>query len=354
MTIPFRFVCAAILLVYPIAAQNPAPIQASAAIVGTYGWAPNAAGQPAVLSFLSDMEQVRLTEATLTLAGDWQQVGFRVDGGVGDYYRMAVADDNWKGPNQYVGQAYFVLKSLAGLPIRLEAGKFFSSVGAESPQSYSDQDFNTTRSLLFWYGSPLYHVGVRASAPVTSKLSVGAQTVSGCNTVTGAHGHQTVVATVSWTEKRWALSQLYMGGNEKADGRGWRQLSDTVLTLNPASKVHAYLEALGATERRVTPGYDRWYGWATAWRYSSKDRWSIGPRVEWYNDATGATTGLPQHLHEATLTGEYRPVKFAMARLEYRRDWSDRAFFDTGSAPRLSRRRDALIAGLTFLLQRGL
>jgi Putative beta-barrel porin-2, OmpL-like. bbp2 len=335
--------------------QSEPPIQFSSAIQANSGWAPNSMGAAAgSLGFLKTMDQIGLTEATLSVRGDWETVGFHIDGGYGDFYRLAMAGDTLKGPNDYISQAYFAWKSVGGLPIRVEAGKFFSSVGAEVPQSYSEQDFNTTRSLLFWYGSPLYHLGVRASAPVTSKLTVGAQLVSGCNTITGTHGHQTVVATATWTEKRWSLSQLYMGGNEKAEGSGWRQLSDTVLTLNPASKVHAYVEALGAIEKRTTSGYDRWYGWATAWRYSLSDRWSISPRVEWYNDATGATTGIPQHLQEFTLTGEYRPTKFLMARLEYRRDWSDRASFNDGDGGLPTRQRNAIIAGMTFLLQRGL
>ena len=350
-----RFLALTTFLGCAAQAQDPPAIQVSSAIQVNYGWAPNSTGQPATsLGYTKDLDQFRLTEATVSLTGDWKPIGFHVDGGWGDFYKLAAAGDSWKGPNQYISQAYFALKSIGGLPIRVEAGKFFSSVGAEMPQSYSDQDFNTTRSLLFWYASPLYHFGVRASAPVTSKLTVGAQILSGCDTVVGAHGHQTVAGTATWTEKRWSLTQLYMGGNKKADGSGWRQLSDTVLTLNPAPKIHAYLEALGAVEKRVTPGYDRWYGWATAWRFSPKDKWSISPRAEWYNDATGATTGVPQHLQELTLTGEYRPVKFAMARLEYRSDWSDRPFFSDGSGGRLTKRRDAAIAGVTFLLQRGL
>src|ERR1035438_5634108 len=36
--------------------------------------------------------------------------------------------------------------------------------------------------------------------------------------------------------------RFYMGGNEKLVGRGWRQLSDTVFTLNPSSRVTGYVE----------------------------------------------------------------------------------------------------------------
>ncbi len=41
------------------------------------------------------------------------------------------------------------VKPFADLPLTVDAGKFFTSAGAEVPQSYLDQDFNITRSLLF-------------------------------------------------------------------------------------------------------------------------------------------------------------------------------------------------------------
>jgi hypothetical protein len=295
------------------------------------------------LGFVED--GMNLTEATLSVTGGWEQFGFRVDGGAGDFYKIAMAGDTWKGPNQYLSQTYFTVKPFADLPLTVDAGKFFTSAGAEVPQSYLDQDFNITRSLLFWYGTPLYHVGVRASIPLSSTVTVGAQLLSGTNTITGDHGHQSMAFTAVWTHKHWSVSQFYMGGNQKSAGSGWRQLSDTIVTLTPGARVRAYVEMLGGIEKRITPGCDRWFGWATGWTFTPIDKWSISPRVEWYSDPTGATTGVAQHMAEFTLTGEYRPSKLVITRLEYRNDWSDRPLFN---------RRASLIAGITLLYQRGL
>src|ERR1022692_2972990 len=41
-----------------------------------------------------------------------------------------MAEDSWKGPNQYISQAYVFGRPFGSLPIRIEAGKFFTSVGA--------------------------------------------------------------------------------------------------------------------------------------------------------------------------------------------------------------------------------
>jgi hypothetical protein len=127
---------------------------------------------------------------------------FHLEGGDGDFYRLAMAEDSWKGPNQYISQAYVFGRPFGSLPIRIEAGKFFTSVGAELAQS--DRDFNTSRSLISWYGSPLYHVGIRSSAPITERFTIGAQLLSGCNTTGGAHGHQSMAYTAAWAGKHGA------------------------------------------------------------------------------------------------------------------------------------------------------
>ncbi|MFN7994807.1 MAG: outer membrane beta-barrel protein [Bryobacteraceae bacterium] len=331
-------------------AEDQSPIKIVGTIQGAYSVTP-VGRQGTSLGFLQDTtNHLRLTEATFDLNADWDRIGFHIDAGGGDFYKYAAAADSWQGPNRYISQAYIFGKPFGSLPVRVEAGKFFSSVGAEVPQGY--QDFNTTRSLLFWYGSPLYHMGIRTSAPVTQTLSVGAQLLSGCNTITGSHGHQSMAFTSAYTAKHWGLAQIYMAGNEKFVGSGWRQLSDTVLTINPSSTVTAYIELLVAAEKRVIPGSDHWYGWATAWKISPTAKWSFSPRVEWFNDPDGATTGSRQSLAEFTLTGEYRPVKYAITRLEYRNEWSNRSLDYYGLGGLLPSRGQSIIAGVILMYQR--
>lgn len=302
------------------------------------------------LGFIMRADQLRLTEGTLSLDAQWEHAGLHVDGGLGDFYKAAMSTDSWKGPNQYVSQAFLTWKPTG--TFRIDAGKFFSSVGAEVPQAA--QDYNITRSLLFWYASPLYHVGIRANAPIGHGFTTGVQLLSGCNTVTGAHGHQTLAFTTAWSGKHWGWSQVYMDGNEKFEGSGRRHLSDTVLTLSPWKVLTGYLEGIVAVEKRTNPGYDRWYGGATAWKLSPLEKWSLSPRLDWFNDADGATTGTAQRLLEFTITGEYRPRKFVIARLEYRNDRSNAAFYHRASNLPLSRNQQVVLAGLTFLFHREL
>lgn len=331
-----------------IAAEAQSPIQVSGTLQTDYSLVnPSTAGNSLASLGMVDQSGMRLSEATLSVNGDWNKIGFHVDGGAGDFYTLAMAADSLRGVNQYISQAYLFGKTTAlGVPVRWEVGKFFSSVGAEVAPS--SQNFNISRSLLFWYGEPLYHIGVQATAQLTQRFSAGAQLLSGSNTITGSRGRQSVALTTAWTEKKWSLTEVYLDGDQKLEGNGARHLSDTIVTVSPTAKVTGYVEALAAIEKRNTAGYDHWYGFAGAFKFSPVEKWSFSPRLEWYNDPDGATTGVRQRMAEFTLTGEYRMAKWAAARAEYRNEFSNVPFYQQGNGSSLQRDRQVFLAGITL------
>ncbi len=64
------------------------------------------------------------------------------------------------------------------------------------------------------------------------------------------------------------------------------------------------------------------------------------------NYGRGFQTGLPPELKEFTLTYQYKWVEGLLARLEYRRDWSDRSFFQRGATPGASNHQDTVALGV--------
>ena len=67
-----------------------------------------------------------------------------------------------------------------------------------------------------------------------------------------------------------------------------------------------------------------------AGRYQTTTHTALALRYENYNDRQGFITGTAQSLNSFTLTGEYKWVQGLLSRLEYRRDWSDQAYFERG------------------------
>jgi hypothetical protein len=61
--------------------------------------------------------------------------------------------------------------------------------------------------------------------------------------------------------------------------------------------------------------------------------------------ATGFATGTAQKLKEFTMTAEFKAWEGVLARLEYRKDWSDVAYFDRGATPGVWTNQPTLTAG---------
>ena len=77
---------------------------------------------------------------------------------------------------------------------------------------------------------------------------------------------------------------------------------------------------------------------------------AISPRVEFFNDSTGYTTGTKQVLKEATITGEYKYNDHMVARIDYRHDVSDKAFFDRGAQFAKAKAQTTVAIGLVYIL----
>jgi len=290
-----------------------------------------------------------LDAAEISVERDGPQFGFRMDGGYGEMFRIMNLADPWGGPNRYLSQAYVSYKPLKN-GLRFDFGKFYTSAGAEVPETYNN--FNYSRSLLFTLGEPYYHFGLRATIPVTKSFSASVQLVNGWNDVRDNNSGKTVALAASLARAKWGWSQVYITGPEKPGAAaGFRRLSDSVVTLSPIAKISSYLEGLWAMDRRVAGGKDTWSGVAEAVKYSFAKKWRLSERLERFNDPTGFNTGTPQHIKEGTVTLAYRPAPFLEARSEFRRDWSDRAVFDQGARPLATNVQTTVLLGLIFVLR---
>ena len=91
------------------------------------------------------------------------RVGFRVDLGFGKTADLVAAyepEQDGKEIYKHVQQAY--VSVLAGRKLQLDAGKFVTPLGAEVIES--QDNWNYSRSVLFGYAIPFYHVGLRATS----------------------------------------------------------------------------------------------------------------------------------------------------------------------------------------------
>jgi len=276
-----------------------------------------------------------------------QTFGFHLESGFGKSFDANIASDPWSGPNRYIGQAYVTYKPLKGTPLEFDFGKFYTSAGAEVVDP--ENDYQYSRSLLFELGEPIYHFGLRASAPVTRTLTAGIQVVSGWDDVVDNNGGKTLGFTTEWKHAKWSWANVYYVGPEKiGSNRGDRHLANSVFHFTPNSFVHAYVEGLYGYENRITMGHDDWYGVAGAVRFSVTKRLTLSPRTEWFSDPTGFRTGEIQDLFEVTGTADYHMSRHIIARAEFRHDQSDTPYFERGEDEPLARTQNVAMIALLF------
>jgi hypothetical protein len=285
--------------------------------------------------------QFSLNMAKLTLSHDADPVGFRVDFGFGrafDWIHSTEPTDAFR----HIEQAYVSLKSKKGY--EADFGEFVTSAGAEVIES--KDNWNYSRSLLFGWAIPYYHFGLRTVIPIGSHFTGGVQVVNGWNSIEDNNSGKTLGFTGAFTTKKFTWSNnYYVGPENNRPDTGVRNLYDTTLLLTPSDAVNIYINYDYGHNNSKANGATHWSGIAGAAKFT-KGKFSVTPRIEWFNDANGFSTGTVQKLKEFTITGEYKWAEGLLARLEYRRDWSDQEFFDRGNTPASSKNMDTLALGI--------
>jgi len=300
----------------------------------------------ALRNFDVKANQFSLNMAKLTLEHTADPVGFRVDFGFGRAFETMHASEPADGPNvlRNIEQAYLSVKPKGWKGLQLDFGQYVTSAGAEVIETSSN--WNYSRSLLFALAIPYYHFGVRASLPVGQHFSAGVHLANGWNNVEDNNSGKTVGLMAVWSGKLASWTNTYHVGREQpGDLGGLRHLYDTTLLLTPSPKANFYINFDYGADRNPLGPNRRWVGVAGAARFALNSQFAIAPRLEWFNDADGFATGSVQRLKEFTLTGEYKMRQGFLTRLEYRRDWSDRPFFERGAVPGVFKNQDTILLG---------
>ncbi len=224
----------------------------------------------------------------------------------------------------------------AGRGLKLRFGKFVTMHGAEVIEA--KDDMNYSRGLLFDFAIPFTHTGLMAGYPFSDKLSASFYVVNGWDNFSEDVGSsKTLGLSVNYTPaEQISLVENLMNGREVvvsgSDTRTNRFLSDTVITVKPVKNLTLVVNGDYAVQSRAaSDGSDaRWYGIAGYVKYDFCDFFSGTVRAEYFNDKDGFRTGVAQKAKEITLTPEFRVAKVVIVRPEYRHDWSDKEFFDSG------------------------
>jgi len=249
---------------------------------------------------------------------------------------------------KYLQQLYATWTSGGKRPLTVDVGKFVTYMGYEVIESTSNDNYS--RSLLFTYAIPFYHMGVRITYPLSGQLTGQLHFVNGWNDVEDDNGGKSVGAALLWnpaSNLNWVLN--YMGGDEgsnTANGAGSFggigfpaagilnvQMLDLCGTWYPTPRLKLGINVDYASAAKTGVPGGTWSGQALYARYQMSPAASIALRGEHFEDSAGLRTGTAQNLNELTATLQYVVKGVWVHRLEYRHDHAGSAFFAGGEGP---------------------
>ena len=263
------------------------------------------------------------------------RVGFRFDfnyGPVADWVHSA--DPAGVEVVKHTQQAYISYMAPVGNGLTVDIGKFVTQHGAEVIEA--KDNWNYSRSLLFSWAIPYYHMGVRLGYALSDKVTLGGFLVNGHNNVKDNNSGKTFGAQALLKPISPLMVTLnYMAGPEQTDNTDdWRHLFDATVmyTVNDVFSVMANVDHGQDTVAGVDVS---WKGVGLYAKAQANPVFALIPRFEFYDDSDGGfTTGAAQKVKEFTVTAEVKHSQGLLMRLEYRRDWSDIDFFTKGDSPR--------------------
>jgi len=243
--------------------------------------------------------------------------------------------------------------------VALDFGKFLTWIGSEVVSS--SDNANYSRSFLFTYGQPVYHVGVRGAKTV-GPIGVTAAIVNGWNESSEDNAGKTLGLGASYARGPMSVAVNYIGGHEgdpavvetggfrrsKTRGIGFAfgsqrsvNMVDVVAGWQVSSLLKLGLNADYADAKSIdgsTPG--KWSGVAAYATQKLTATTNVSGRWETFSDPDGLRTGDDSLLNSLTLTVSHSPAKDLTLFVEFRHDSANMAIFNKEGG--LKDKRDTL------------
>ncbi len=297
-------------------------------------------------------------------------LGFRVALGFGQAMTAInnasnLSGDTSNSSTQYLKEGYLSYMAPIGKGLQLDFGKYVTPAGAEVIET--NQNWDYSRGLLFYYAIPYYHFGARAKYTFNDKWSITGYATNGWNNVLAPNSGKTGGVSVAWNAtKKISLTENYLTGpggpgfvgpGFVGSNSNFNQLSDTVLTYNPTAKLSLIANVDYDYQSKFGNGVTFGSGKAADYaaiaayaKYALNPKVAVAGRFEYFNDHDGLATGTAQHLNEFTGTVERRFATHLISRLEYRHDDSNKDFFQRGT-PSIVKGQTTVYAGVIFVLE---
>jgi hypothetical protein len=295
------------------------------------------------------------TDDAVTGYKDKFNVGFKMEWIYGQDSRLIHSnglfdhhnDDSARNEEFDLTQAYLEFGIPVGNGLLVTAGKFVTPIGFETINPTTNPFYS--HSFLFGFAIPFTHSGVQAKYNITDSFYVSGGVNRGWEQSlednNGDEGWSYLFsAGYTWQPRGEGSEPINVilsaiTGPEQTNRQGnWRTLVDLIASTKVADQLTVAVNADYAIEDDASPdgSQAQWYGIAAYARYDLNDMFAINLRGEWFNDKDGAR-GIGTNVYEATFGVSIKPFpdnaigSNLVIRPEVRYDYSEEAFFDSGT-----------------------
>jgi hypothetical protein len=301
------------------------------------------------------IQQANIIVESAANVDEGQRWGARVDlqfGQATETVQGGAANEPRPDVYRHVWQAYGTYVFPVGRGLTTDFGKFASMLGYET--NYAKDNSHFSRAYLFNF-LPFYHMGARLSLPVSDTVTLmymltnGIQQTEDFNDFKSSH----VASIVKPTDKvTWTIN--YYFGQEQSDGGepegpdGFFRVFDTYIAYLATPKLSVGFDANYVTNEVTEddPSLSL-QGTGLYARYQVSSPVAVALRYERLDDE-GLFGGIEQVLHEVTATAEYKFAEGFLMRAEFRRDWSNEAFFSGSQPDNLRKEQNTALLGLVW------
>jgi hypothetical protein len=220
-----------------------------------------------------------------------------------------------------------------GSGLKLEAGKFNTFIGAEYFESLDN--FNYSHSLLWCYGEPVTHTGMKIGYDLSKQVNLQGYVVNGWDNVSDNNGSPSLGLALGYTPNDALSMYINMLNGPEMDNNSNdnRLFLEWIGNLKLSKKFSLQASYDWAQQANAFPGVTaQWEGFSVAGKYDFTDRFYFSIRGEQFNDPQGYRTGTPQTLRELTFTPHFKVGENLYIRPEYRIDWSNVKSFNNGTS----------------------
>jgi hypothetical protein len=256
-----------------------------------------------------------------------------------------LAEPGGRDHSRWVRQAYITYASPGKNALTFDLGKFDTWIGYEGIDNRLQDQYS--RSFNWTYSEPVYHTGLRINAKLTGKLSGALYLVRGWNEVEDSNDSLSIGSTLSYaTDSKTTLTlQKYYGKEGSTTpndvgsfggiafataGESQVLLLDFIAAqqLTPDTKIGLNVDWASSKD---APNKGNWNGQGFYVKHQLNPEQALAFRLDRMEDTDGLRSGTPILFHSLTGTADWAIADSWTLRLELRKDFASKAFFNSDS-----------------------